>query len=153
MQNYQIKQIFFVSNKLRQDCFNLAKSAAANIAEAEEVKKNIQKDINKEKHWLFVCTASGTLRGFIKGRPGALPEYVDGLPLGKSCELEWLYVDKKYQRCGIGSGLMKAYADYAKSRAAVSMFGYLSSSRPMKRCFKRFGFETVGWNHLVGKSL
>ncbi|MDR0726930.1 MAG: GNAT family N-acetyltransferase [Rickettsiales bacterium] len=153
MKDYNIQQVLFVSDKLKAECAGLAGDSAANIAEAEEVKNNIQKDVNQNAHWLFTYTAQEELRGFVKGHPEQYPRYVEDLPEGPSCEMEWLYVDKKYQRQGIGAGLIKAYKDHARSQNMASLFGYLSNSKPLKKFFKKFGFETIGWHHLIGKSL
>ncbi len=153
MKGAKIEQISFVSDKLLDACYKLSATAAANVAEAEEVKSNLQKDVNISGHWLFTYTAQGQLRGFMKGHLENLPKYVNDLPTGQGCEMEWLYVDKRFQRQGIGTSLIKAYEKYAMSQGVVNLFGYLSNTKPLKKYFKKFGYGIIGWNNLIGKNL
>ncbi len=134
-----IKQIFNVSDEMRLDCYALANMSDGN---SESIYYTIRDLVNKDKHALFVLEDNGTMRGFVLG-------YLVR-DIGRVMRI---YVDKRFQRQGIGTALLRAYEEYAQKNGAGRIVLQSRATQQAKNFYAKNGYLQISADRFMEKTL
>lgn len=136
-----IRQVYRLDRGTMLDCFYVANQFidAQNVINWQSLEFTVQAGHSI----MFVDESSN---GFLKG-------FLVGNIQSKDAMLDALYVDRKFQRGGVGGALLGAYEDY------VRKFGVKQiklQSRPTKQAiefYQKHGFQKIGSEYRMQKSL
>lgn len=145
-----IKKIPYVSNELRDTCYRITDACGG---DAERIRRYIKGDINIRHESLFVYENDWRVCGFIKG----CFDY-DNSPIEKMGKLtqawvDWLYVDPKFHRIGIGTHLLSAYMNQAIHRGAPKILLTSSPTAQALSFYKKHHFERIEMCYDMVKTL
>jgi ribosomal protein S18 acetylase RimI-like enzyme len=102
----------------------------------------ILREMQLPGHNYLIAVNDEVAAGFVKIRENTRPEEV---PATRALELHQVYVLPEQQRFGIGGSLIKAAADFARSKAADGIWLSVWEDAPWAvNCYRKYGFETVG---------
>lgn len=135
----------FLSKEKMRDCYYVI--SASNGTMADSFFNRAERDINQNGHIMFTAETPGMVVGVIKGR-------VFNMQDSALAEIEYFYVDKKYQSRGIGRALLAAYENYVQSGHNVR--GIRLHSAPATRTldfYKKSGYKITGARYLMAKDL
>ena len=136
-----IRRVFSLDKNLLRDCFYIANQFmdASNAVSWQDLPFRIQ----AEQSIMFVDEKeNGYLKGFLLGRIKQNSAVVDNL-----------FVDRPFQRAGVGGALMDAYEDFARRCGAKQI---KLQSRPTKQAvefYKKRGFVKTNLEYHMQKSL
>jgi GNAT superfamily N-acetyltransferase len=145
---YKITKIEILNDDVFRQCCRVANGVAG---DAEYIYQTLRWTVNTMHNPMFANISRNTVRGFIKGRFETVPDYTGIENINHPIRLEHLYVDFELHRRGIGRALLESFTKYACDNGADYMF--LRSSESAVGFYKKFGFETIGWEKLMGKRL
>jgi GNAT superfamily N-acetyltransferase len=112
-----IYRVLEITEKLQQDCCKVVNASVGNAKASGFV---LQEWLNKYGFVMFVAEENNNISGFILGHQN----------YDMSC-LQSLFVDKKCQRHGIGTALLKAYEEYSVGRGVNRIvFCHLYLNKP-----------------------
>ena len=104
--------------------------------------QTILDEIEDPESAFLLVVRGGINIGFAKLRNGQAPDCVSS---PNPIELERIYVDANYQGGGVGSRLMEAVLDYARSKGRVSVWlGVWERNTAACDFYERQGFSPVG---------
>lgn len=134
-----IYRVLEITEKLQQDC---CKVVNASVGNANASGFALQEWLNKYGFIMFVAEENNNISGFILGHQN----------YDMGC-LQSLFVDKKCQRHGIGTALLKAYEEYSVGRG-VNRIVFLPpvSEQAKKFCLKN-GYLMISTGRLFRKTL
>ena len=136
-----IRRVFALDRSMMADCFYIANQFmdAQNVIAWEDLQFKIQ----AEQSVMFVDEKeNGYLKGFLVGGIKQNSAVVDNL-----------FVDRQYQRGGVGGTLMDAYEDFARRCGAKQI---RLQSRPTKQAlafYQKRGFVKTNLEYHMQKSL
>lgn len=136
-----IRRVFLLNKELLWDCFYIANQFvdAAVLASWAQLKHKV----DSGQAVLFVDEKdNGFLRGFLLGGMKSNVAVVDNL-----------FVDKRFQRGGVGSALLQAYEDFARSGGIQQI---KLQSRPTKQAvefYAKNGYAKVDFGYNMQKTL
>lgn len=108
--NSGIKRVLNVDSYMLNGCYSIVDQTRP--GEAVKLFKSLREDVENKKHVMFVFDGASAPMGFIKGR---VFNYIFDIKTGKTSlqtEIDYLFVDKKYQGAGVADMLLKAYEKY-----------------------------------------
>lgn len=146
-----IQQIFTVSDELLKDCYMITDQTRP--GEAVALYHTLRDDVEKRGNIMFVFNGAAFPLGFIKGKILQTPDFKLYTPYGIQAKIENLYVDKKYQRAGIGHELLRAYEDYCRDKNVSEIILYGAPTVQASSFYAKNGFHKVNANLLMAKSL
>lgn len=153
MRDAKIEQISFVSDSLCNVCYYIADRAGGM---AQDVERRIQTDININKDILIVHrTAKGELTGFIKGNidETSARYNISAIQNLKTARIEWIYIDGKFQRQGIGHQLIDGFTNYVQRNGVQAVYAAISDTKQARKFYKKEGFAKVRADTLFYKIL
>ena len=134
-----IKQVYNVSDELRVVCYSVANSL---VGDADLIYYTIRDLVNKDGHTLFVAEENNSIRGFVMG-------YM----VRDMGRVERIYVDKKYQRQGIGTALLRAYEEYARGHGAGRILLQSRATQQAKKFYIKNGYLQISADRFMEKTL
>ena len=134
-----IRRVFNVSDKMRLDCYAIANSCAGNM---ESIYYCLQDWVNKDGRVMFVCECNSIVRGFLVGHN-----------IRNLARVDDLYVDRQFQRSGIGTALLRAYEDYSRKNGAGIMRLQSRATKQAKGFYEKNGFRQISADRFMEKSL
>ncbi len=134
-----IRRVLKVDDSVQLDCYRIANSS---VGDADIVYYTIREQVNNDGYVLLVFEDNSGMRGFVLGHQ----EYNLG-------HVDRLYVDKRYQRQGIGTTLLEAYEDYAKEYGANRVILCSRASVQAKNFYNKNGYQRIAKNRFMGKNL
>lgn len=135
------ERVFKVCESLAMNCYCIANVNGSQ--NTEYIYEDLQSMGDYDSHIMFCHKIDQFICGFISGvivAPG-------------TSKINWFYVDKNYQRRGIGESLVGAYIDYVKS-IDVKIIELESSNKiSALNFYKKHGFEKIRQDYLMRKCL
>lgn len=104
--------------------------------------EQLHSEFNDQKNHFYVSEHEGQLTGYMKLREDSLPEcMLDGNPI----EIERIYAHPQLKRRGIGSTLINAAVERAKSMGYTSVWlGVFQQNKPAVAFYEKQGFAIAG---------
>lgn len=133
---YEISQVTNLTQSMMLDCYYIAAQSRPN--NADDIYYTLQNDVNNRGHILFVAIENMNLRGFISGHLISNHGYMD------ETKIDWLFVDSKHQRRGIGGALMRAYMEYCRRCGVSELIVQPARTIQAKHFYSKHGFEPRG---------
>lgn len=134
-----IRQVLNVSDRMRLDCYSIANSSAGNM---ESVYYCLRDWVNKYGRVMFVWEKDSVIYGFLVGHS-----------LKKLAQVDNLYVDKRFQRAGIGTELLRAYEEYARKVGAISISLQSRATVQAKNFYIKNGYHQISPSRFMEKTL
>ena len=91
---------------------------------------------------MFVCDYNSVVRGFLVGHN-----------IRDLARVDDLYVDRLFQRSGIGTALLRAYEDYSRKNGAGIMSLQSRATKQAKDFYEKNGFRQISADRFMEKSL
>lgn len=133
-----LRQVFRVPNALLGDCYYIVNQARPD--EAMNLYYSLAKEVEDAGHPMFVFDGTHYPIGFIKGHK----------LFNKNCmHVDYLFVDKRYQRTGIGTALIQAYEDFCRKNNFESIQLYSAPTVQAKNFYLKQGFKLAGPNNML----
>ena len=134
-----IYRVLEITEKFQQDCSKVVNSAVGN---ANASCFALQEWLNKYGFVMFVAKENNNISGFILGHQN----------YDMGC-LQSLFVDKKCQRQGIGTALLKAYEEYCVGRGVNRIVFLPPASEQAKQFCLKNGYLMISMGRLFRKIL
>lgn len=148
MSQGSVKQIFEVSDRLRDDCYSIVNIAGG---DAMKVYHLIQADVRERRGIMFTHDYNGFVTGFLKAH--FTGQKSEAFPIGDGSMIDWFYVDKNYQRKGIGQQLFQAYIKYMLLHNIHDIRLHSEASTKALSFYQKYGFEITGPELLMTKKI
>ncbi|MBD5391574.1 GNAT family N-acetyltransferase [bacterium] len=142
---YEILQITNLSEDMLIDCYHVA--SMSRPAAAEEIAYTLQRNVNERGHIMFVVMKDMFLRGFISGHLMSNHGYAG------EAEIDWLFVDVRYQRRGIGDMLMRAWREYCREHGIGRIKVRPAPTVASKQFYAKQGFERQDIIYMVRNTI
>lgn len=97
--NGDVHYVFYLTDDMLHDCFLIANMCRPE--NAQMIYNTMSHQINSLHHIMMVYKANGHMYGFVKG-------HVDK----EGAHIDWLFVDPRCQRFGIGAQLLTKYESW-----------------------------------------
>lgn len=140
-----LERVFTVTRNLLNNCYCIVDQTRP--SEAVALYHSLQKDIEQNGHIMFVFNGAYNPLGFIKGKISRL--HSDFL----TSEIEFLFVDKKYQSAGIGTSLIQAYEDFCRKENVQKISLYSAKTVQARAFYEKHGYVLQNVNYLMSKKL
>lgn len=135
-----IRQVLCVTDEMRRGCYSVANTS---VGDADLIYYTIRDLVNRDGYTLFVSENNSFMCGFLLG-------HLVGDNAGR---IDRLYVDKRYQRQGIGTALLRAYEEYARIRGVCWISLNARPTVQAKNFYAKNGYLQVCANRLMEKKL
>lgn len=140
-----IERIFSVSKNILSNCYCIVDQTRP--GEAISLYYSLKNDIEQKNHILFVFNGAYAPLGFIKGNiSNANPDFL-------TANVDYLFVDKKYQRCGIGTSLLNAYEDFCAKNFVQKVSLYSAKTAQARTFYEKHGYILQNANYFMTKNL
>ncbi len=136
----KIMRVFKVPDFLLKDCFYIVNQTRPD--EAENLYHRLQIDVENRRHIMFCCNEDNFQFGFIKGSIDK--NYRRG-------KIDYLFVDKKYQRNGVGGALLEAYEKHCVVNNVLEIFLYAVPTSQALNFYNKNGYVVNNDNYLMVK--
>lgn len=136
-----IKRVLCLDTKLAHACCDITNpfGFANNLVDWLAVKYQIESG----SAVMFVDEqSSGALNGFLVGDVGPSQAQIDAL-----------FVDKNFHRCGVGTALLNAYEDYMHSCGVGEIKLVPRWTDSVRKFYAKCGYKRIGMDWYLQKSL
>lgn len=104
--------------------------------------EQLQEELEDSANSFFVAVDGDSFVGYLKLRVGEIPDCISN---PKSIEIERIYADPDRKRQGIGSSLINAAVERAKSMGYTSVWlGVFQKNEPAVAFYQKQGFAIAG---------
>lgn len=135
-----IRHVLNVSDEMRVDCYSVANTS---VGDADLIYYTIRDLVNRDGYTMFVSENNNSVRGFVLG-------HMLNDTMGR---VDRIYVDKRHQRQGIGTALLRAYEDYARAHGAVCVSLNARATVQAKNFYAKNGYIQVAMDRYMEKKL
>ena len=136
-----IKRVLCLDTKLAHACCDITNPFG--FANTLVDWLNIKYQIESGRAVMFVDELScGLLNGFLVGDVGSSQAQIDAL-----------FVDKNFHRCGVGTALLNAYEEYVHSCGAVEIKLIPRWTDSVRKFYAKCGYKRIGPGWCLQKSL
>ncbi|MBQ2017454.1 MAG: GNAT family N-acetyltransferase [Alphaproteobacteria bacterium] len=135
-----IRHVLNVSDEMRVDCYSVANTS---VGDADLIYYTIRDLVNRDGYTMFVSENNNSVRGFVLG-------HMLNDTMGR---VDRIYVDKRHQRQGIGTALLRAYEDYAQAHGAVCVSLNARATVQAKNFYAKNGYIQVAMDRYMEKKL
>lgn len=143
MYNGKIQRIYNVTEKIKNDCAEIAETSGA---WGSDVFRKIKTDINI-RHEILIDyrLINGELTGFIKGNiEGYHHLYsIPQLMNMSVARIDWLFVDEQYQKKGIGTQLVQAFIQEVQKSDVGGVYACISDIKKTRNFYTQQGFKPL----------
>ncbi len=137
-----LRQVFQVPDALLRDCYYIVNQIRPD--EAVNLYYSLAQEVEKAGHTMFVFDGAHAPMGFIKGHKVSGKNHM---------HVDYLFVDGIYRRSGVGTVLIQAYEDFCRKNNFDLIQLYSAPTVQAKSFYAKHGFELVGHNMLMQKTL
>lgn len=128
------------------ECYWIAMLSRPN--NAADIYSAMEHEVNINKHVLFVYLLRDQVCGFIKGRT----DYMKNGD-GTDAKIDWLFVERKYGRRGIGTQLVNAYEAHCRNASVRRVLVQPAPTVQAKNFYAKSGYGPCGLTYTYGKNL
>ena len=134
-QDEDVEQVGLLHSRSRRAAYAGLVPAAALAAVTPEAQVEV---------WRWRVTRHGT-SVFVAEDEGALVGFASLLVTPEGCELDAIHVDPDAQRAGVGSALLHAAVEHARSRGIDRLhLDVIGENEPAQAFYRRAGWELTG---------
>lgn len=133
-----IRRVLNVSDNMRLDCYRIANTS---VGDAEFIYYTIRDLVNRDGYTMFVSENNSFVHGFVLGHM-----------IDSAGRVDRIFVDKRYQRQGIGSALLRAYEDYARGQGAKRVTLNARATVQAKNFYAKNGYIKVAMDRYMEKT-
>ena len=146
-----IKKVNYVTPYLLENCFYIVDQTRS--AEAINLYKTLREDVELKKHIMFVFDGVNAPLGFIKGQPfSKVFDKQTGL-YSLQAKIDYLFVDKNFQRSGIGALLLKTYESYCIENGVNRIYLHSTPTKQALNFYMKNGYVNTGIKNVMRKNL
>lgn len=146
-----LEQVFNVTPALVKDCYYIVDQTRP--GEAAVLYNTLREDVERRGHVMFVFNGAAFPLGFIKGQILRIPDFKSVGVVGIQSKIDYLFVDKKYQRAGIGALLLRAYESYCRDNGVGNIILYSAPTVQATGFYAKNGYVRMNGNLLMAKVL
>lgn len=129
--NGDVHYVFDLTDDMLHDCVMIANTSRP--ADANAMCRTLSHEVNNLHHIMMVYQARGFIYGFIKGHIDRDAGHVD-----------WLFVDPRCQRFGIGTRLLGEYEKWCRSYNDVKQICvHRSPTLQSKNFYAKMGYQQI----------
>lgn len=138
-----IERVEFVTPRIRDNCCIIANKSAHAMNVVTAIYNSIQSDVNENDGFMLSCTIDRQMCGFITGclKYDDCSQYAEQIPT--TAKIDWFYVDKRFQRRGIGRELIAEYVDYVASLGVREIEVFAEPVASALNFYKKNGFVPI----------
>lgn len=145
-QEGKVVRVENLTHDMLMECYWIAMLSRPN--NATDIYASMEHEVNINKHVLFVYLLRDQVCGFIKGRPYYCTK--DGAAEAK---IDWLFVERKYGRRGIGAKLVDAYESHCRNASVRRMLVQPAPTVQAKNFYAKCGYLPCGLTYTYAKTL
>ena len=133
--SYKISQVMNLTESTMLDCYYIVSQSWPN--EADGVYYALRKKVNNPDSQMFIASdTAGIIRGFIAGHMS---------DKNNEAKIDWLFVEGRHGRHGIGGMLVRAYSEYCRARGVGLLNVQPARTVQAKQFYTKQGFIPSGF--------
>ena len=145
-QEGKIVRIENLTRDMLMECYWIAMLSRPN--NAADIYMAMEREVNVNKHVLFVYLLRDQVCGFIKGRPDYSKNGDE-----MDAKIDWLFVERKYGRRGIGAQLVEAYESHCRNASVRRVLVQPAPTVQAKSFYAKCGYLPCGLTYTHAKNL
>lgn len=142
--SYKISQVTNLTESMMLDCYYIVSQSWPN--EADGFYYSLQNKLNNPGLVMFLASdKADVVRGFIVGHMSASPS---------NAKIDWLFVEGRHGRHGLGGMLVQACVDYVRARGIDRLDVQPARTVQAKQFYAKQGFVPFGyilWTKNLGR--
>jgi len=138
-----VSRVTHLTDSMMMDCYYIVSASRPN--NAEDIYYTLQTNVNNRGHIMFAYLKKSIVYGFLSAHVTSYEE--------QAAKIDWLFVDSRQQRRGIGQMLMRAYEDYCRANGISKSFVQPVPTIQAKKFYARYGYAPCGITYMHAKEI